>query len=295
LSSAQHASLVSSGLNCVGLVAGSGILPLLCARALRARVRPDGTEVRIVAIAHRGETDPALADWVDDLTWVHLGQFGRILSFLRQQQTTDVVLLGGITKARIWRIRPDAVALRLVARLPHLQDDMLLRAVAGELERHGLRVRGVGELLPELLVPRGVLTRTVPTRAQWEDIAIGWHTAKQLGALDVGQGVVVRERVVVAVEAIEGTDAMLARAGGLTRGGGVLVKVAKPMQDDRLDLPTVGPQTIVVASRAGVRVMALEAGRTLMVDPAQTIADAEQHGVVLVGCGESSMEKRVEQ
>ena len=263
----------------IGLIAGSGSLPLIFARELRSRgLQP------LVAVAHQGETDPALAGLVDELLWVHLGQFKRIISFLTSRRATQVVLLGGITKAKIWRIRPDALALRLVARLPHLQDDLLLRAIAQELEQHQLRVRGVGELLPEMLVQSGLLTGVPPTPVQWADLRIGWRAAKALGALDIGQGVVVRERVVVAVEAIEGTDAMMERAGRLTHGKGVLVKVAKPLQDDRLDLPTVGPRTIEVAAQAGITAIALEAGRTLMLDPGATVREAERHRMVLLGC-----------
>ncbi|MBF0123703.1 MAG: UDP-2,3-diacylglucosamine diphosphatase LpxI [Magnetococcales bacterium] len=254
-------------------------MPILFAQQMR---RSGG--VALVAVAHRGETDAALAEWVDQLLWVHLGQFQRIIQFLAEQRVEQVVMLGGINKTRIWRIRPDALALRLVTRLRHLHDDLLLRAIAQEFEQRGMRVRGIGELIPQLLAPPGCLTQRQPTMAQWIDIRIGWHAARQLGQLDIGQGVVIHDRVIVAVEAIEGTDAMIRRAGALVSHPSVCVKVAKPIQDERLDLPTVGPNTIEALHQAGIDVLAIEAGRTLILDLATTIQMADRYGMVLFGC-----------
>ncbi|MBF0134997.1 MAG: UDP-2,3-diacylglucosamine diphosphatase LpxI [Magnetococcus sp. DMHC-1] len=261
----------------VGLVAGSGQLPLIVARAIHQEGR-----YSLVAVAHHQETDPDLANLVEDLLWVRLGQFGRILDYLARQRVNEVVFAGGITKANIWQVRPDLLAVRLVAQLRHLHDDLLLRAVAGLVESRGFKVRGVTDYLPELLAPPGQLTHLAPTPAQWNDIAFGWRAAKALGRLDIGQGVVVRDKTVVAVEAMEGTDAMIQRAGHLSGGKGILVKVSKPTQDRRLDLPTIGPGTVATLAAARLPVLVVEAGGVILLDPETTLKKANHHKLVLV-------------
>ncbi|MEO5347226.1 MAG: UDP-2,3-diacylglucosamine diphosphatase LpxI [Magnetococcus sp. YQC-9] len=281
----------------VGLVAGSGQLPLIFARAMRCD--PSGSLVAIVA--HDGESDPALVECADEILWVKLGQFERILRYLRARDVREVVLVGGIRKSTIWQARPDRLALRMVMQrlFGGMDDDQLLRAVAVELEGRGFRLCSVTEFLPELLAPRGVLSRRVPDEAEWTDIRYGWRAAKGLGALDIGQGVVVRRGMVVAAEAMEGTDAMLARAGGLLDGFGhgwagersaVFVKVVKPMQDRRLDLPTIGPATLEGMARAGIRVAAVEAGGAMIVDPEATRRMADRHDLVLIGVDATDVE-----
>ncbi|MBF0153124.1 MAG: UDP-2,3-diacylglucosamine diphosphatase LpxI [Magnetococcales bacterium] len=268
----------------VGLVAGSGQLPLIFARALRQSGRHS-----LVAVAHHKETDPALAGMVDGLLWVRLGQFGRILDYLARQGVAEVVFAGGITKTGIWHARPDGVALRLVTRLRHWHDDLLLRAVAELVESRGFKVRGVTDYLSDLLVPPGPLTRCVPSAAQWSDIRFGWQAAKELGRLDIGQGVVVRDKCVVAVEAMEGTDAMICRAGHLSGGRGVLVKVAKPIQDRRLDLPTIGPGTVAAMAAARLPVLVVEAGGVILLDPTTTLALADRHRLAIVATTDADM------
>lgn len=265
----------------LGLIAGNGALPLAIARAAR-RMGP----ARLAAVGHVGETDPALAGLVDEFLWVKLGQFGKIIRFLRQQRVDQALFAGGIVKASLWRgqVWPDGLALRVIARLHTLDDDVLLRAIAGELESQGIRVCAASEWVPDWLAPTGVLGGVTPSGAEWDDLAHGWRIAKALGGLDIGQGVVVRQKAVVAVEAVEGTDAMIERAGQLTGGsGGVLVKVCKPQQDQRLDLPSVGPRTVANLHRAGLRVLGVEAGATLILDPETTLRAADRLGVAVVG------------
>lgn len=261
---------------------------MILARTLRDQ---GGHFLAVVAI--RGEADPELARWCDDLTWVRLGQFKRTLAFLKKHQVQDVVLVGGITKAGIWRAWPDRLALtEFLPRLLNKHDDHLLRTVAEILERRGLRVRAVSDFVPGLLAVEGCLSRHAPTAPEWEDIRFGWRMAKALGELDIGQGVVVRDRVVVAVEAMEGTDAMLQRAGTLVSGqGGTLVKVCKPMQDRRLDIPTVGPRTIDHLHRAGLTVLAIEAGQTMIVELEETLRRADRLGIALVACSAASVQE----
>ena len=268
----------------VGVIAGSGQLPFLVAQAVR---RQPGT--RLVVAAHKNETDPDLVAGADAGIWIRLGQFKKVIRFFRQQNVKWVVMGGGIAKVGIWQMRPDALALKVAARLKHWHDDHLLRAIADEIERHGFELKGAGELVPEILAPKGILTRARPTDVQWRDVRLGWQAAKTLGALDVGQGVVVREQVVLAVEAIEGTDAMIDRAGAYTGGKGVLVKVSKPGQDQRLDLPSIGPRTIEKLSAAGITVLAMEAGRTMILETETTLLAADAAGLVLLGCDDQEM------
>ncbi|MBF0270487.1 MAG: UDP-2,3-diacylglucosamine diphosphatase LpxI [Magnetococcales bacterium] len=268
---------------------------MIFARAMR---RPGGPGLAAI-VALEGESDPSLAAYSDSILWIRLGQFTRPLRYLRDQGAVDLVLVGGIRKPNIWRVRPDALALKMVLKLRGMDDDQLLRAVAAELESRGFRLRSVTEYLPELLAPRGCLSRRHPTDAEWEDIRYGWRAAKGLGALDIGQGVVVRRHMVVAAEAMEGTDAMLARAGGLIAGQGrggwagehsaVFVKVVKPMQDQRLDLPTIGPATMETMARCGIRVAAVESGGAMILDPEATRRAADRHDLVLMGLGDGDL------
>ncbi|MBF0160658.1 MAG: UDP-2,3-diacylglucosamine diphosphatase LpxI [Magnetococcales bacterium] len=267
----------------MGLVAGNGRLPLLFAQAVQGR--------RLVAVGHVGETDPHLTEWVADLCWVRLGQFQKILDFFLRHQVTWVVMAGGITKAHIWRARPDRIALKMLFSLLHRHDDMLLRGAAAILEERGFLLRSVTDFVPEFLAPAGLLSRRRPTEAEWADVCFGWEAAKALGRLDIGQGVVVRQKMVAAVEAMEGTDAMILRAGALIAGrgwadagGGVLVKVAKPIQDHRLDLPTIGPNTMRRMHEAGIVVLAVEAGGAMILEPEETVALADRLNLVLLGC-----------
>lgn len=276
--------------HCIGLIAGNGRLPILFAQALQ--------EEKVVAIGHIGETDPVLAEWVADLGWVRLGQFQKILKFFLHHRVKWVVMAGGITKARIWSVRPDFLALKMVMGLLHRHDDLLLRSAAAILEEHGFILKSVTDFVPEFLAPVGLLSRRQPTQTEWEDIRFGWEAAKALGRLDIGQGVVVRQKMVAAVEAMEGTDAMILRAGALISGkgwagsgGGVLVKVAKPMQDRRLDLPTIGPDTMRRLHQAGIAVIAVEAGGAMILEPEETCALANQFNLVLVGCREQEMQQ----
>ncbi|MEO5355243.1 MAG: UDP-2,3-diacylglucosamine diphosphatase LpxI [Magnetococcus sp. XQGC-1] len=282
----------ATGRERVGLIAGSGSLPLLLAHHVGGVLGHP-----LVVAAHEGETSPAIEQQADQVLWVKLGRFKRILNFFKHHQVQWVVLAGGITKTAIWRVRPDALALRMVLRLRHLHDDLLLRAVASELEAWGFQVKSVVALVPELLATAGVLSQRQPDPQHWDDLILGWQAAQTLGSLDIGQGVVVKRKVVVAVEAIEGTDAMIQRAGALIRGhsragGGdaVMVKICKPQQDKRLDLPTVGPQTLENLHKAGIAVLAIEAGGTLVLDPEVTIRLANRNKQVFVACTRAQME-----
>lgn len=265
----------------IGIIAGGGWLPAALAAALAA----EGRGLFLVGI--EGHADPAaLAPYPHVM--LRLGAAGAILAALRQAGCRELVLLGTIRRPSVAALRPDAGGARILARLGRAflaGDDGLLSAVIRVLGEEGFIVRGAQELLPGLLAPPGPLTSTRPDAEAEADIARGIAVARALGAADVGQGCVVQQGLVLAVEAIEGTDAMLARAGALARPGpgGVLVKLVKPGQDRRADLPTLGPATIEAAAAAGLRGIAYTAGATLLAEPARLAREADARGIFLLG------------
>ncbi|MBV8615590.1 MAG: UDP-2,3-diacylglucosamine diphosphatase LpxI, partial [Acetobacteraceae bacterium] len=219
---------------------------------------------------------------------IRLGAAGRILAALRAHDCREVVLIGAVRRPSLFDLRPDAEAARLLARLGRAAfagDDGLLSAIIRVLGDEGFRVIGAHEVLDQALAPAGLLTRAAPDTQAMADIARGVAVARALGAVDVGQGCVVQLGLVLAVEAAEGTDAMLARCAALTRGGpgGVLVKLVKPGQERRADLPTIGPETVRGATGAGLRGIAFEARGAMLADRDATVAAADAAGLFLVG------------
>ncbi|MBX7116206.1 MAG: UDP-2,3-diacylglucosamine diphosphatase LpxI [Myxococcaceae bacterium] len=240
--------------------------------------------LRVHAVAHRGETDPELSHHVDSLKWVRVGQLKAIAKALRTHGVEKAVMAGGIGRVRAFtQARPDWGALKLAASLKSLRDDGMLRAIAGYFEGHGIAIGSATELLQEVLAPRGHLAGPRLTVAQERDVALGFEVAGKLGEADVGQTVVVKDGVVLAVEAIEGTDETILRAGRLRGKGAVVVKRTKPKQDLRFDLPAIGPKTLDVMREAGAAVLAFEAGKTVVLDAEELVAKARQHKVTLWG------------
>jgi DUF1009 family protein len=261
----------------IGLIAGGGQFPILFAKKARS------SGYRVVAAAYRNEADPALEAVVDHREWFHLGQVKRLLRFFHRHAVTQTVMLGTIRKTRLFTdVKPDIKALAMVAGMRHTHDDGLLRAFAGLLEKEGIHVRASTFLLPELLAPAGIWTRRKPTRDERKDMALGWQIAKEIGRLDIGQCIVVGGGSVLAVEAVDGTDATIARGGGLARGAAVVVKVCKPEQDTRFDIPAIGVTTIETMQAAGARALAVEAGRAVAFDRAEMIAAANEYGIAVV-------------
>ncbi len=261
----------------VGLVAGNGRFPVLFARGARA------AGVRVVAAAQRGETDPALEAEVDAFAWFHIGQFGRIADYLREHGAREAAMVGGIGKLKAFRnARPDLRTLKLAASIRSFNDDALLRAIAGFFEGEGVRIIPSTEFLSEIVAVAGALTRRAPSADEARDIALGREVAGAIGRADVGQTVVVRAGSVIAVEAAEGTDACIRRAGELAGEGIVVVKRCKPGQDERFDLPAIGPGTIDSIAAAKGRVLAIEAGRTIVIDAEELVRRADEAGVAVV-------------
>ena len=267
----------------IGIVAGGGQFPELFARAAAKAGR------EVVIVGHKGETRPELAELATSFTWVKLGQLGRIIKFFQQENVTETVFLGTITKTRIFKdILPDLKGLTLWNKIDARQDDAILRAIAAELEDNGIKVLESTIYLEDLLFPAGFLTRKKPSKKEMEDVSFGWQMARDLGRLDIGQCLVVRDRTVLAVEAIEGTDSAIRRGGSLGREKAVVVKVKKPGQDFRFDLPAIGLKTIETMIEVKASVLAVEAGQALLFDQEKMIARANEAGITVIGLDPSS-------
>lgn len=262
----------------VGLIAGSGRFPLLFAQNAQE------SGVRVIAVAHRGETAEEIERFAEEVTWVHVGQLGKIIRTFRNAHVRNAVMAGGIRKARLLsRFRPDPRGLALLARMKRRDDDYLLRGVAAELEREGIRVLE-STLFLERIIPAepGVLTRTEPGPEQWKDVRFGIPAAKTLGDLGIGQTLVLKAGVILAVEAIEGTDAAIRRGGGMVDGAVVVVKMSKPQQDLRFDVPAIGPGTVEVLKEVGGGVLAVERRRSILLDKEKLLAAADDAGIAVV-------------
>jgi DUF1009 family protein len=266
----------------LGIIAGEGGLPRRVIEACRAA----GRDVFVLAL--EGAAEPATVRDVPH-NWCRLGAAASGLAALRENGVTELVLAGGIRRPSLAALRPDWRAAKLFARIGYraLGDDGLLSAVVSELEREGFRVIGPDQVLERSLVPEGPLGAIRPDQQARADIDRGLLVARALGALDVGQAVVVQQGLVLGVEAIEGTDELLRRCAGLRREGegGVLVKVEKPGQERRADRPTIGPHTVALAAEAGLRGIAIEAHSTIVLDRDEVIRDADRAGLFVVGVG----------
>jgi UDP-2,3-diacylglucosamine hydrolase len=265
----------------IGIIAGGGQFPRLFIEAAHKAGR------RVVVVAHKGETEEQVARDADAFVWVKLGQLGKVISFLQNEGAGEAVFLGTITKTQIFRdVLPDFKALTLWNKIDTKQDDAILRAFAAALEQEGIKVIESTIYLRHLLFPTGILSKKKPTAAQRQDIVFGWRNARAIGKLDIGQCVVVRDGTVLAVEAIEGTDAAILRGGMLAKEKAVVVKVKKPGQDFRFDLPATGLATIKTLQQVKGAVLAVEAGQSLLFDREQMIDAANKSKIVVVGVTE---------
>ncbi len=273
---------------CIGLIAGWGAYPLVVADALRKQ----GYHTCCLGVI--GHADPRLAELCDDFRFRGLAKFGSAIRYFKRHGVTEAMMAGKIFKVRLFhrggwlRHLPDLRTIRMF--IPHFwtrrkdcNDDTLLRAVVDEFAREGIRFGPATDYLPELLVKPGQLTRGGPSESQRKDIEFGWRIAKELGRLDIGQSVAVKNQAVLALEAIEGTDACIRRAGSLCRAGGfTVVKTAKPRQDMRFDVPTIGLRTLKTMIEAGGKVLAVEADRTIILDQPELIDFANRNRLIVV-------------
>ena len=266
----------------LGLIAGNGRFPFLVAEAARRQGR------RVVAVAIREETFPDLEAQVDAMHWVSLGQLGRALDALKKEGVTEAVMAGQVKHKQIFSgIVPDLKMMALLARLAVKNTDSLIGAVADFLAGEGIQLLPSTALLADQMAAPGPMTRRSPSKDQREDIAYGRKVALALAGLDLGQTVVVKDRAAVAVEAMEGTDEVIRRAGRIAGAGTTVVKVAKPRQDMRFDVPVVGLATVDVLREASAAVLALDAGRTLLLEKDRVLAAADAAGIAVWGMSEA--------
>jgi len=262
----------------IGLIAGDGRFPIIFADNVRR------LGFTVSAIAHLGSTLPELESHVEHIHWLKIGQFSKALAALKKDGVRQAVMLGGIKKTNVFTtLRPDLRALAIFSRLKHWKDDAILREVAGELEREGIEICESTFGLEGILAAEGYLTSRKPNKKEQDDIQFGWETLLTLGRLDIGQCVVVKNQVIVAVEAVEGTDEAITRGGTLGGKGTVVVKRTKPHQDLRFDLPAIGPQTIRTMVAVQASVLAIEAGRTVILDREEVFAHAKEAGISIIG------------
>jgi DUF1009 family protein len=273
------------GKTAVGLLAGWGRFPILFVEKAKRIGLP------VVCVGMIGEASEELETLADRFYWCGIGKLGRAIRLFQGEGVERVVMAGKFHKVklnatfRVLRYLPDWRMIRAWYFRPRKdnKDDSLLLTVVREFEEDGLTIKSALDICPELLMKPGVWTKRKPSKAEEADIDFGWELAKEMGRLDIGQSVSVREKAILSVEAIEGTDQAILRAGQLCpRGGIVVVKVAKPKQDMRFDVPTIGVKTIESMHQAGARVLAIEANKTIVIDEADTIALADRYGIALV-------------
>ena len=262
----------------IGIIAGGGQFPRLVAQ----NARKAGAKVFIYGFPE--QTDQGLADDADAFEVNNIGQVGKMFKFMKNHQVTHICLAGTIKKTKISDIKPDLYAAKLLFKLRKNQgDDKLLRTIADHIESEGFTVVQAADLVPGLAAPAGVLTRRAPSEAEMGSIRYGWPIGKGLGAYDIGQCLVIKDRMVVAVEALEGTDAALERGGELGGEGCIALKMFKPGQDSRADLPSIGPKTVEILIKYRYSCLAFEAEKTLFFDQREALALADKHGIAIIG------------
>ncbi len=263
----------------LGLIAGTGELP----KAVASEARAQGYTV--FAIALDPLADRSLSSCVDEIKWVNVGKFGEIIGTLTKYEIKEAIMVGKVPKSLLYKskIIPDLRAMKLLFSLKDRSDESILQAIATELEKEGINLLNIASLSSTLITPEGILTEDNLTEDEWKDIAFGWKIAKEMGRLDIGQTVVVKNQAVMAVEAIEGTDEAIKRGGRLAGKGAVVVKVSKPNQDMRFDLPVVGLNTIGSMIEVGARTLAVEAKKSIILNKDKMIEESKKAGISVVG------------
>lgn len=261
----------------LGIIAGGGPLPIVAARDARMQ----GLKVVAVAVEEAASTD--LADEVDAICWVGAGQLGRLISTLKREHVTDAVMLGKVPLDLLFsRVKIDLTGLLFYLKLKDRRGDTILMGVSDLLATEGITLHDCRRFLSSIVLRKGVLTARAPGPAEQQDISFGRELARSMAQLRIGQTVVVKRRTVLAVEAIEGTDAAIRRGGTLGNGGVVVVKVGRPDQDMRFDLPVIGPETVAALEDAGATALALDGDHTLILERDKVVATADRLGMAIV-------------
>lgn len=263
----------------LGLIAGKGELPAAVASGARSQ------GYKVFAVALDPLADKSLSSYVDEIQWVNVGKFGELLESLKKSGVKEAVMAGKVSKTLLYKskITPDLRAMKLLFSLRDRSDDSILLAITKEIEKEGIKLLDITGFTTSLLTPEGVLTADKPTEDEWKDIAFGWKIAKEIGRLDIGQTVVVKNQAVMAVEAIEGTDEAIKRGGALAGKGAVVVKVSKPDQDMRFDVPVVGLDTIKAMADVHARVLSVESMKSMILNKDATIKEAKKAGIAIIG------------
>lgn len=274
----------------IGLIAGGGPFPVIFAQ----KAQENGYAVYAVCFHH--DTDQPLDAYVAGMETIYMGQIGRLIKFFKKRNIRAAVMVGAIKKpTSVMDIRPDFKALAMYARMrKNTHDDRVLRMFSEIMEKEGITIRASTFLLPELLSEKGCWTRRRPSGQEKDDIRLGWKIAKEIGRLDIGQCVVVGNGMVLAVEAVDGTDATIKRGGALSSGNAVLVKVCKPTQDLRFDIPAIGVQTISVMHESGVRVLAIEAEKSVVFDREKMVSAADRHNIAIIALDDVQMDEETD-
>jgi len=268
----------------IGLIAGMGGLPKVIAAEARAK------GYHVMAVALESLADKGLSSYVDEIKWVNVGKLGTIIESLKREGITEAVMAGKVPKSLMYKgtIKPDLRAMKLLFTLKDRSDDSILLAITKELESDGITLLKTTDFCAAMLTPEGVLTKEGITEDERKDILFGWKIAKEMGRLDIGQTVVIKDRAVMAVEAIEGTDEAIKRGGTYAHEGAVVVKVSKPHQDMRFDVPVVGLSTLKVMIDVKARVLAVEAKKSILLQREHFLKEAEEAGISVVGYRDKS-------
>ena len=261
----------------LGIIAGNGVYPqLLADSARKAGVK------KIVAAAFSGETDPKLEKHVDLVEWLRVGQLSRLLNLFREQKIAHVIMAGQIAPKNLFDLRPDLKALMLLGKLKERNAESIFAAIADELAKIDIDLLPATTFLEDSLAQSGLIAGPKLSPRQEHDVELGWNAAKEIARLDIGQTIIIKNGTIVAVEALEGTNEAIKRGGKLAREGAVMVKVSKPNQDMRFDVPVIGVETVRIAAESGVRVIAVEAGKTLLLERDAVIALANGSNMSVV-------------
>ncbi len=262
----------------LGLIAGNGVFPLEVATAARRR------GIKLIALAHSGETKPELEAQVDHLTWIKVGELQKIIDVLKDAGVEQAAMAGGISRARLAdSFAPDERAMKMLTSITRWSDDAVLRAIAREIESEGIPVIDPVPLMDDAIAKPGLMVGPQPDENKLRDLDLAFNVARSLGTFDIGQSVAVRGGVVYSVEAVEGTDPALRRAASISGRGLVIAKVAKPGQDLRFDRPAIGPATIELLVDIGAAMIGIEAGKCLLLERERTLAMAQSSSVTVYG------------